>query len=190
MDNHGVILKYVREQKGLTQRAAAKLADRSPGWLSEVENLRGKSRVSEPEFQRILKAWGNTLDRKKLSTAILQFKNSKSNNVRIFDGAIYKYLREKKNISLGKAASLLGLSKSHLSNIECGKRKITKEQTKKLQTYYGHTPTSFSNLAKNDRRRGTVPSIYKITVLLKSLTCTELDELFNSAISIIEKRQN
>ncbi len=50
MENHGIIIQHLRLLAGLSVRQASKKIQRSLGWLSEIENNNGRSRLTENEF--------------------------------------------------------------------------------------------------------------------------------------------
>ncbi len=54
MHNYGVILKKLRELNNYSLKTAAARIGKSVGWLSEVENNRGFSKLKESEFERIV----------------------------------------------------------------------------------------------------------------------------------------
>lgn len=58
MNNYGLILKQLRNMSGDSLKSAAKKIGKSVGWLSEVENGRGLSRLKPTEFERIVKLFG------------------------------------------------------------------------------------------------------------------------------------
>ena len=53
MEQERLILKKLREQNELSLDAAVKLIERSKGWLSEIENNKGRSILRPREYQRI-----------------------------------------------------------------------------------------------------------------------------------------
>lgn len=111
MDHYGVILRQLRILNKLDMRAAAARIGRSAGWISEIENGKGESRLNPNEFERIIVAYDGERYRKQFSIWIAQARRhiSKPRDTS-YDGAILKYLRKKAQMSLGIAATQLGLS--------------------------------------------------------------------------------
>jgi hypothetical protein len=75
---------------------------RSVGWLSEIENSTGTARLTEQEFNRIVFKIGGDKDRYLFRTWVANQLNSDRVD-RSFDGAVLKYLRIKKGMTLREA---------------------------------------------------------------------------------------
>jgi transcriptional regulator with XRE-family HTH domain len=52
MDNSGIIIRHLRRLNGLSLQGLSEKIGRSIGWLSEIENDSGESRLTEAEFDR------------------------------------------------------------------------------------------------------------------------------------------
>jgi len=89
MNHHGVILRKIRESKGLTVKQAAQMIGRSTGWISQIENDKGAARLQEAEFERIITAYDGEAYRKQFGGWIARTKIQKQVPDEIsFDGPI------------------------------------------------------------------------------------------------------
>lgn len=169
--NYGLVIRRLRRLNGLNLREAAKKMNKSPGWLSEIENQKGKSRLSKDEFDCIVHLFNGDRHRKHFYRWTgKELKKSKSKNETIFDGAVFRHLRNKKQLNLKQAAVALGLSKSQLSNIETGRRTVDEDRKAKIMALYGYKRESFKNFSTNDKRGSSIPSQYKLDIVLRLLS--------------------
>lgn len=74
MKNYGVILRKLREINRLTMKEAGARIGRSAGWLSEIENGKGASRLLPSEFELIVSAFGGEAYKKQFSLWIAKAK--------------------------------------------------------------------------------------------------------------------
>ena len=185
--NYGLIIRHLRLQASLSVRIAAKKIEKSIGWLSEIENSRGKARLNEREFNRIVDLLGGKSQSQMFKTWVAIHKNS--NRVdRTFDGAVLKFIRRKKAISLACAATLTGLSVGYLSKIERGIRPTNLALRNQIISAYGYSPSSFKNLNTDPVRSKAVPLRFKLEILIRSLTDVQIEALFGYAREL-KKRQ-
>ena len=125
MENHGLIIRHLRRLAGLNVQQTAKKISRSTGWLSAVENNTGNCRLTESEFNRIVELLDGTQHRPMFKTWVSVYKKERASKT--FDGAILKYFRIKKELSLVELSELSKLSVSYLSELETGKKSVTLE---------------------------------------------------------------
>jgi len=170
MKPSGIILKRLRLVNGDTLKIAAAKAGKSVGWLSEVENGRGKAKLSHKEFERIIEAYHAEPYRKRFAAWLAaESKSSARENVN-FDGAIFKHLRIKSGHSLIQVACHIGKSKSYISNIENGRKSITPDIKRELLTVYGYRESSLKNFSSKDERSRAIPARYKLHTLMRSMS--------------------
>lgn len=177
MDNAGVIIQHLRTLAGLSVRETATKIKRSVGWLSEIENSRGTARINEHEFNRIVDALGGAKQRALFKTWVANAKNRERLDT-TFDGAVLKFIRVKKEISLEEASKLTKLSSSYLSKLENGLKPVTLEMRNRIMVGYGYSPSSFKNLATDPVRSKTVPLRYKLEILLNELDSDKINSVF------------
>jgi transcriptional regulator with XRE-family HTH domain len=145
--------------------------------LSEVENGRGKARLSDREFDRIVGLVDGAKHREMFRTWVANHKNAERVD-RTFDGAVLKFIREKKDLTLSDAARASNLSAAYLSKLERGLRPLTAELRKRLMLAYGYNPSSFKNLTADPIRSKAVPLIYKLEILLGQMSEKKLENVF------------
>ena len=180
MTNYGVVLRKLNQ---LPIKQAAKLVGRSAGWLSEIENDRGEARIGLDEFERIIQAYGGQKHRDKFKIWIANAHRPALSRPAIgFDGAILRYLREKADLSGEEVSRDIGVSKSHLCNLEKGRRYISAELRNKLLQLYGYSPSSYRNFTTEDKRAKNIPIRYKLDILLTQLREESIEELFKIAL--------
>ncbi len=188
MNSYGVILRKLREINKQPLKRAAKSIGRSAGWLSEIENGRGHARIGPEEFEQIIASYNGQPYRKQFGAWIAQTQKSKVSSKPIsFDGAILRYLREKKKMSLDLAAKSVGLSGTHLCNLEKGKRSVSPCLRDKLLFVYGYSPSSFKNFTTEDKRAKNIPARYKLEILLNQLSAICIDIVFQNAVQAQSK---
>lgn len=185
MNSYGVILRKLREINQQPLKQAAKSIGRSAGWLSGIENGRGNARIRPEEFEQIVNSYNGQTYRKQFGAWITQAKKSMaSKKVISFDGAILRYLREKKKMSLKQAAKSIGFSGTHLCNLEKGKRSLNLQIRDQLLSVYGYSPSSFRNFTTEDKRSKNIPARYKLEILLNHQTPQEIETVFNNALDV------
>jgi transcriptional regulator with XRE-family HTH domain len=187
--HYGLIIKHLREHSGLSVRKLADKIDRSIGWISEIENELGTSRLTDAEFQRIVNILDGGKYRDMFRTWVANHKNSERTD-RTFDGAVLKFIRIKKLLKLKDAAGLTGLSSASISKIESGHFIVTTELRNKIMIAYGYSPSSFKNLSTDPVRSKVVPLIYKLEILLKRMSESEIEELYKFAREIKANNQS
>ena len=74
-------------------------------------------------------------------------------------GEKIKELRQRKNITQQELAKRIGLSQSHLSLLEAGKRSLNFDQIEKIAKTFGMSIYEFFDEGINDRRYGPIPVI-------------------------------
>lgn len=136
LENHGLIIREVRKRSELSVRDAAKKINRSIGWLSEIENGTGTARLTEPEFERILNILNGSKFKAQFKTWIAKHKNQARGD-RTFDGAVLKYIRIKKQMTMAESASSAGISISYLSKLESGHKPVSPEIRDKIMKTLG-----------------------------------------------------
>lgn len=183
MTNYAVVLRKLRELNQLTVHQAAKVISRSAGWLSEIENGRGEARIGLEEFERIVAAYGGQKYRDKFSLWIANARKPKASaKPASFDGAILRYLREKVGMNVETASSKAGLSYTHLSNLENGRRRISTEIRNHLLQLYGYSPASYRNFTTEDKRAKNIPVRYKLNILLTQMQDEFIEKVFAFAL--------
>jgi len=187
MDYYGVILRKLRELNHLTVKQAARQIGRSAGWISQIENCKGAARLKESEFERIVAAYNGEPYRKQFGGWITRTKLDEKQDPReiVFDGSILKYLREKADFTLEKAAKKVGISKGHLSALESGRKRLSLELRNKLLQVYGYSPASFKNFTTEDKRAKNIPVRYKLDILLGKLSDNEIEKVFSYTLESV-----
>lgn len=183
MNSYGVILRKLRELKQYQIKQAAQVIKRSAGWLSEIENGRGSARIGLEEFERIVAAYEGQAYRKQFTAWIAHAHRKATPKEPIgFEGAILRHLREKANLSLDAAAVKIGLSGTHLCNLEKGRKSISPKLRDGLMQVYGYSPSSFKNFATEDKRGKNIPVRYKLEILLNQLDAPRIEKVFAFAL--------
>ena len=177
-NHYGLIIKHLREHSRLSVHKLAERIGKSTGWVSEVENSRGTSRLRDTEFQRIVELLDGVKHREMFRTWIAQDKNRERVD-RTFDGAVLKFIRIKKQMRLKDAACSSGLSVSVISKIESGIIEVTAELRNKIMIAYGYSPSSFKNLSSDPVRSKIVPLRFKLEILMQQMSEAEIETLFN-----------
>ncbi len=191
MEQERVILKKLREQNKLTLNQATELIGRSKGWLSEVENNKGRSILRPKEFKRIYDLYNGDKYKRYFGAWVKIAHTPKVKQNSIFDGAIYKFLRNKKaNLTTEYAAKKIGISSSYLSKIENGLKHPHKALKEKILKVYGYSSNSWKNFTTQDKRGKSVPIIYKLNILLGRLDESALAEILDFAISVYDHKLN
>lgn len=186
MENAGVIIQHLRTLAGLSVREAAEKVDRSIGWLSEIENSRGTARITEEEFNRVTDLIGGSKHKALFRTWAANYRN-RERLEKTFDGAVLKFIRIKKELSLEKASKLTRLSASYISKLENGVKPVTFDMRKRIMIGYGYSPTSFKNLATDPVRSKAVPLRYKLEILLNELDVDEIGRVFEFTKDLLAK---
>lgn len=184
MDNAGVIIQHLRILAGLSVRETAKKINRSIGWLSELENSRGSARITEEEFNRIVGLLDGSKHKAMFKTWVANVKN-RQRVESTFDGAVLKFIRIKKGLTLEKARELTNLSVGSLSKIETGLKPATLDMRNRIMVGYGYSPTSFKNLATDPVRSKAVPLRFKLKILLNELDTDKICSVFEFTREIL-----
>lgn len=188
MNNYGVVLKRLRVLKKLSVKQAASQLGRSVGWLSEIENGKGYARLKIEEFERIITIYDGESHRSNFPIWIASAIKSKQKAEIAFDGAILKYLREKKGLSLDEVSEKLSYSKRYLSNLENGFKHVNIELRDKLLAVYGYSPSSYRNFNSADKRAGNIPVRYKINILLNQAAPEDLQATFDYIYGYLQQK--
>ena len=175
MNHRSVILKKIRQDKKLTLRQAAPVINRSSGWLSEVENNKKRAFIDEKEFKRIISCYQAEADLKRYQLwAATQRKQQNKRNW--FEGAIFKHLRKKRGLSLAEASSRLGISKSHLANIEASRKIVTAECKEKIFVAYNYKRSSYYNFTNIESHRNSIDVELRLKSLLSNMKKDQLED--------------
>ncbi|MBY0383789.1 helix-turn-helix domain-containing protein [bacterium] len=181
MENHGIIINRLRIMSGLSVQQAADKIGRSKGWLSEIENNSGRSKITDTVFDSVVSILNGNSHRPMFKTWVASAK-TKSSNTAFLDGAVLRFIRHKKQLCLTDAAKITGLSKSQISKIEKGIKQISMTTRNKIMVAYGYSPSSFKNLSTDPVRSKVVPKIYKLEILLKHMNEENINDLFTYAL--------
>ncbi len=184
MENHGLIIRHLRRLAGLNVQQTAKKISRSTGWLSAVENNTGNCRLTESEFNRIVELLDGIKHRPMFKTWVSVYKKERASKT--FDGAILKYFRLKKELSLGELSELSKLSVSYLSELETGKKSVTLELRNQIMLAYGYSITTFKNYITDPARAKTIPTSFKFEILLNTMKDDQIEKIFQFAQVILE----
>ena len=176
-NHYGLILRHLREQTGLSVRKLSEKIGKSIGWISEIENNTGTARLTDPEFERIVAVLDGGKHREMFRTWVANYNNGTRVD-RTFDGAVLKFIRRKKELSLDAAARLAQVSAAHLSKCERGIRPISGELRKQLMLAYGYSPSSFKNLNTDPARSKSVPLRFKLEILMQKMSEAEIESVY------------
>ena len=176
-ENYGLILKILRQKSDMSVRELSQRINKSPGWLSEVENGRGLAKLRESEFERIIAVLGATAQRAYFKTWVANHRNAERVN-RSMEGAILKFVRVKKGLRLEAVATDAGVSVCYLSKIENGHKPPPLELRNRILIACGYSPASFKNLSSDPIKSRAVPNSYKLNILLKKLPDSKIAEVF------------
>lgn len=182
LENHGALLRELRKRAKMSLQIVANKLGRSSGWLSEVENGVGTSRLNSREFDRLVDVLGFSKDRHQFKTWMAGLKNQERAS-KAFDGAVLKFIRIKKGVSLTAAAKRLGVSKGYLSKIETGLVPVSLERRNQLMIAYGYSPSSFKNLSTDPLRSKAVPSRFKFEIMLQTISPEAAEHIFQAALA-------
>jgi len=183
--NYGVIIRQLRKIEGLSIRDFAQKIGRSSGWLSDIENCTGRCRVPTQEFHRIVEALGASKHRSMFRTWVAN--SMKFDHVdRSLEGAVLKFVRIRKNLTLEQVARKVGLSECQLSKLENGHRPPSVELRKSILLACGYSPASFKNFYSDPERSKVVPASYKLNILLKRLPEEKVAEILAFTQNLIE----
>ena len=186
--NHGLIIRHLRMQAKLSVRKCAQKVEKSVGWISEIENGRGKARLSEQEFNRIVEILDGSKHREMFRTWVAGYKK-RENIDTTFDGAVLKFIRTKNQLRLIDAARATGLSVSSLSKIESGLSLVDVDLRNKIMIAYGYSPSSFKNLSTDPVRSKVVPLRFKLEILMQQMSEPEIEVLFTHVQSLKTNNQ-
>lgn len=119
---------------------------------------------------------GADADRPLFKTWVANHKNAQHTD-RAFDGAVLKYVRKKRGLSLKEVAQRAGLSMAHVSRLERGLSPSSVELRKCLMEACGYSPSSFKKLSSDPKGSQLVPSRFKLGILLARLPENRLEDL-------------
>ncbi len=179
MNNHSVIIKKMRKDSNLSIKLAAQRVGKSTGWLSEVENA--KMNINKETFLQLVNCYGLEKELRRYQLWATSHRKQEEGSKVWYEGAIYKHLRCTKKLSLIQAAQLLGVSKSHLSNIEVGRRKVDPEFKSKILEVYGYKRASFHNYVNRKDRADNIPVEFRLKILIRNLAQENLEKVFEFA---------
>lgn len=185
MKKPGVILRKIREEKQLSLNQAAQKIQRSVGWLCEVENEKGNSRINDIEFDRVVELLEANDLRPKFSYWMQKDGENQIQKSSYLEGPIFKHLRKKSNITQKDAADSLGLSETYLSLVENGLRKANPLLKSNLMNLYGYSLGSFSNFVSENKRGANVPTRFKLSSILNLADEQMTKEILDFAIKLI-----
>lgn len=190
MKHPGVILRKLRQLHGYSMKFAAQKINRSVGWLSEVENQLGNSRIDETEYERILFIYEADKHQKLIHSWLSHVNSEKAKKREIsYDGAILKYLRIKAGKTLKEIAPQVECSASYLVRIERGLAAITQTRRNQLINLYGYSTESFKNFHSREKRGLNVPALFKLNILLKTFEEEKILAVFDYAVSLQQKNK-
>ena len=192
MEKEHILLKKLREQNGLSLSEAAKRLGKGKSWLSEVENNKGKSALRAKDYEYIYAFYNGDKYRRYFGSWIKEALSSKPRKGFLLNGAIYKFLRcEKAKLSLENASKKVAISKGYLSKIENGKKDPTKKLKEALLNAYGYNSKSWEKIVIRDKiRGGSIPTQYKLNILLKNLEEEQLQKVLEFVLSLSTREKN
>lgn len=184
-ENYGVILRTIRRMEGLSVQKFAQKIHRSNGWLSEVENGMGKSRLQPAEFERIICGLGYLEKKHQFKSWVANHQRQAKTN-RMYEGAIFRFVRTKKKLSLTEVSVKSGIPRSIVSKIENGSKDVSLEIRNRLLRACGYSPESYKNFSNGSKRSKAVPDSFKLKILLNRLNQEQISQLFRCAEKIYE----
>ena len=188
MDKQRVILKQLRIVNGYKIKEAATLVGRSAGWLSEIESHSGASTLRPKEYERIYHIYNGDRYKKQFGVWLRNSAQNVAKPKHNFDGAIYHFLRTyKAKVTQNQAAKMIGVSTGYLSKIENGEKRVNDSLKAKILAAYGYKVSSFRNFATADKRAKSVPTSYRLSILIRSLRESEIEALFEFALTLSQK---
>lgn len=179
MNKFGLILKRVRQEKNIPLKKAAVLIGKSPSWLSEIENSRGKSSLRDDEYRRIMEIYGGDAYNRQFATW-MRLGYWKERSLTDFSeiGTILRYIRIQKKMTLKQASQKSGLSIWSICRIENGTTHTTDEILITFCKAYGYKQESLKNFYREDKAKKSVPIVWKIKSVLKFLSESQSNELW------------
>ena len=185
MERERIILKKLREQNKLTLDEAAKLIGKSKGWLSEIENNKGRSVLRPKDYGRIYALYNGDKYKRYFGSWVKKVINENKSQSTTLDGAIYKFLRcHKAKLSLDCASRNIGVSKGYLSKVENGQKQPNKKLKESILKAYEYSPSSWKNFATHGPREKSIPVKYKLNILLKNLKESEFLKVMEFILSL------
>lgn len=189
MDNYGLIIRTLRQQKGLSLQNASRLINRSMGWLSSIENGSGDCRLTPAEFDRLVKLFDGESQRAMFRTWVANHANTQRKR-KTYDGAVLKHMRQSKGLSLVDAATRTGLSFAYISKLERGIKDVDLPLRQKFLMAYGYSPSSWKNWASDPVRSKAVPIRYKLANILNELSEDQLLRVFEFCEDLTKDVEN
>ena len=187
MKEQGVVLKRLRKLQGLTLRQAGVKIGKSVGWLSEIENDRGRATISDQEFDRIIEAYEGQKYKSSFGGWVRMEKDKLSPVETNLDGAIYKHMRTKARLSIRAAAKILNISTGKLCKIEAGNCELTKGFKDILLAAYGYSPVSFKNFRLSGSQSQAVGMKLRLNVLIRMMDNQQIERMFHFGLSLINE---
>lgn len=179
LNNYGIIIRELRKIANLSIQNAANKIGKSAGWLCEVENGSGNCRLSATDFEAIVQLLNGSDHRPMFRTWVANSKNTERFK-KTFDGAVLKFIRQKKGLTLKNAAQLIQVSFGYLSKLENGIKPVDIGTRNKIMIAYGYSPSSFKNLSTDPVRSKSVPNRFKFQILMKKLNSEQAESFFES----------
>jgi transcriptional regulator with XRE-family HTH domain len=186
MNSYGVILVNIMKRNALSYREVSTKVGRSLGWLNQV--IKGQRELTQAEFCEILNHLNIKNDPKRFASWVASSQRLTQHQVTSFDGAILKFLRQKKGLKLEQVSSKLEISISYLSKIENGQKPVSKTKRDQLLGLYGYSPSSFKNFNTKDKRAESIPPQFKLNILLQGMTQNQVTEVLNFANQLIQEK--
>jgi transcriptional regulator with XRE-family HTH domain len=180
-----MIIRLLRKRAGFSIHKTANLIRKSAGWLCEIENGQRNSQLSAVDFDRVVEILGGAGERHQFKTWIAGLKNQDRSN-KVFDGAVLKFIRIKKGLSLSSGARKIGISKGYLSKLETGAAPISLERRNQIMIAYGYNPSSFKNLSTDPVRSKAVPSRFKFQIMMQQLSAEQAESFFESFLETLQ----
>lgn len=181
LENHGIVLRELRKRLGLSIQAAAKRIGKSAGWLCEIENSRGESRLDEVTLNRIVSLLDGDGHRTMFKTWIANYRNYERTN-HIFDGAVLRYVRTRRGLTVAAAAELLNMTKGYLSRLERGVCPVSLILRNRILVGYGFSTESFKNWSTDPVKSKAVPLRYKFEIFMRGISKEQADLIFAAAL--------
>ena len=185
MADKGRIFRELRRRKGFTLESIASQLDCSKQYLSAVE--RGDKSPSSNIYFRWVRVLGITpktfeeyvrlgsIHRNSDLNEPIQSKRSGRVEITV-EGQVLKFLRERKGLSLRKAAFLANCSDSLIAHTENGRNNPPKGDTlKKLLVAYGTSEREYNKLIKEWSRE--LPLIHSVKAKLSALNNEQLKKV-------------
>lgn len=184
MDSYGTIIKKVRNSENLTLKEAALKLNVSVGWLSEVENNRGKAKLTKQKYEEII----NLLNGKKYKPLFGRWvlaESKKEKCLPLLIGPTLKHYRKRANLKQSEAAHLLGFSTAYLSLVENGQELLSDKRLNQVLTLYNVSFKQYSQcIMPTNERSKRVPSKYRLDYLMSGMNESKIQKIYQYALSL------